>query len=331
MKNSMVTLSLLVTLLCGFLLLKKNNEVNQARTSLAAAQKERDTIAAKAAQQESRNKTLQTRLHENRVDAFDRSVETEELRQKLSTIKTNTSTTNSLSELFRDQAMKELLKTEAKVGVARNIKALFDAGLAEQLHLDENQSATLKQLLTEKSHVLWDQMMIPMTTGEINQADMAEAGRAIKQALDANEAQTRALLGDEGYNVYERFEKIQPERDRLKKFNTQAASASQYLTSEQQTQLLNAMTDERASFPFQFDPGNPSQMNFTNWEVNFTDEKFDIYNREMQQLNDKILQRAQTILTPTQIALLQKSFKQDQLQSAIVIRTTKAMMAETKK
>src|SRR5690349_11192283 len=127
MKNSMTTLSVLITLLCLFLLFQKNREINQARASLAAAQKERDAAASKSAQQESRNKTLQSRLHENRVEALDKSAETEGLRQQLAQTKTTPPTTNSLSELFRDQAMKELLKTEAKVGVARNIKALFDA------------------------------------------------------------------------------------------------------------------------------------------------------------------------------------------------------------
>jgi hypothetical protein len=330
MKNSMIGLSLAITLLCGFLLFQKNREVEAARARLAAAEKQREVLAAEAAQLEKKSTSYQTRLHESRAEAFDKTVEAQELRQQLARIQTGEKDQEhkDLSGLFRDEAMKGVLKEEAKAGIARNIKTLFDAGLAQQLHLDDNQSATLKQLMTQKDSILWNQMLIPMTTGELDDAGMAAAGKGIKQALEENTAQTRALLGDEGYTAYQWFEKTQPERDRLKEFSSKVEQAGQDLSTGQQSELLAVMTDERVNFKFQFDLGDPAQLNFEHWDDNFTEERINAYFQDMEQLNDRIAQRARAVLTPEQSNALKDLLAQELAKAKFTIRTTTALSAK---
>lgn len=323
----MIGLSLVITLLCGFILFQKNREVEEARTRLAAAEKQREIMAAEAAQLEKKTKSYQTRLHESRAEALDKTVEVQELQQQLARTQTSTKEPKGLSEMFHDQVMKEVLKDEAKAGIARNIKTLFDAGLAQQLQLNDDQSATLRQLLTQKASILWNQMLIPMTTGELDAAGMAEAGKGIKQALDENAAQTRVLLGDDGYNTCQWFEKTQPERDRVKEFSAKVEQEGQNLSAGQQSQLLALMTDERVNSKFQFDLGDPSQLNFEHWDENFTDEKINAYAQEMEQLNSRITQRAQAVLTPEQTALLKAALAKELFHSMVTVRTTKSMMS----
>ncbi|EEF60133.1 hypothetical protein [Pedosphaera parvula] len=327
MKNLMIALALVVTLLCGFILLQKNHELEKARVQLAAADRQRDLAAAETAQKEKRSKYLQARLRESRAETLGKEVETQELRQQLARSEIRTNQHAAVSEMFRSQAMKEALKAEAKVAIAKTVKALFEAGLAQQLQLNDNQSDALKQLLTQKASIVWEQMLVPMTAGELDEAGMAEAGKGIKQALEENAAQMRALLGDDGYNSYQLFEKTQPERDRLKQFSAQALQSGSNLTAEQQGQLLSAMVDERANFKFQFDIANPLKLDFEHWYDNFTDQKLNAYNQDMEQLNDRIVQRAQALLTPEQTELLKSSLNRELFHSMVTMRTTKSMMS----
>jgi hypothetical protein len=326
MKNLMVGFALILTLVCGAILIQKNRELEKARAQLASAERQKDAAVAEAARKGKRSQELQTRLHESQAESLGKTSEAQELQQQLAKAGTKTNGAAGLSELFHNQAMKEALKAEAKVGVAKNVKTLFDAGVAEQLHLTGEQSEALKQLLTHKASILWEQMLVPMTTGELDEKGMAEAGKGIKQALEANVAQTKALLGDAGYNAYQAFEKVQPERERLMQFNSEAAKAGLSLDSDQQGRLFDAMVAERANFQFQYDLGDPLKFDFEHWNDNFSDEKIAAFNKDMEQLNERIVQRAGTLLRPDQVEVLKNSLNRELLHSMVTIQTTKSMM-----
>src|SRR3954470_2264776 len=97
MKNSMIGLSLAITLLCGFILFQKNREMADARARLAAAEKQREVLAAEAAQLEKKNQSYQTRLHESRVEALDKTVEVRQLQQQLAQTQTSAKEPQGLS------------------------------------------------------------------------------------------------------------------------------------------------------------------------------------------------------------------------------------------
>ena len=123
--------------------------------------------------------------------------------------------------------MKEALIAQAKEGVEKSVKGLFKAGLAQELRLNEEQAAQLKYLLMEKMSLLSDQIMVPMMIGEVNEADMVASGKATRRAYDENVAKIRALLGEEGFNAYERFEKTEPERDNMRRLTSQFEKTGQ--------------------------------------------------------------------------------------------------------
>src|SRR5579859_211492 len=260
MKNSIVGLSVAVTLLCGVLLIKKEHEVAAVRARIAAAEKKQEAMTAEAAAVAKRNKSLQTRLRESRLEA--QTLATQELERQAANTKAQAKEHKGVSEIFRDEMMREALKAEAREGTAKSVNALFRDGLAEQLHLNDDQSAALKQLLTDRMTILWEQMLLPMTTGELDEAGMAQAGSAIKDSIQKNSAQIRALLGDDGYNAYQWFDQTQSEREMVKKFATQTAEAGQQLTPEQQNQLFAIMAGEHATLRAQNDLGNPEKMDF---------------------------------------------------------------------
>ncbi len=328
MKNSILVLSIAVTLLCGFLLIQKNRQVEAALARAAAAENKREAIASEAAQQQKRNKDLRAQLRESRAESIESAASAQELQRRLAATPPAIDPTNPVSALFRDQAMREVMKAEARDGVARSVNALFKSGLASQLHLNDTQSDALKQLLTQKGSLMWEQFLLPMMAGEIDESNMAATGKNIRQMLEDNAAQIRSLLGDDGYNTYQWFDKTQPERERLDKFTQQFAGAGQALSDDQRSQLQGIMTEEHTNFQFQHDLGDPFQLDYEHWYDNFTPEKIDAYSAEMEQLNGRIWQRAQTVLTPEQAASFKEFMEQQLQQGRFTARMTTAMMGK---
>jgi len=170
-------------------------------------------------------------------------------------------------------------------------------------------------------------MLTPMMTGEIDPANMPEAGQAMKQAIDQNSGQLRTLLGEDGYNTYRWFELTQPEREEASQF-TSAAAAGHELTPDQQSQLTDLMTAEKAAFPFQYEFGNPEALDFEHWSENFSDEKIAAYQQDMEALNGRIVERAQSVLTAEQATQLNEVLTQQLLEALVTVRSTRSMMAD---
>jgi hypothetical protein len=293
----------------------------QIRAHLAAADEARAASMARAEREEKQTKYLQKRLRA--------SGENPPASRPLPQVDSAAaSKPTGMSQMFRDAMMKEGLRSEAKVAIVKTVQKLFDAGLAARLQLNPEQSASLRQLLTERASILWEKMLVPMTTGEIDEASMASAGQAIKQAIDDNAAQIRALLGDDGYSAYQWFDKTQSERDEANGFAAAASAVGHNLTADQQSQLLDLMTTERAGFKFQYDLGDPAKLDFEHWFDNFSDEKINAYQQDMEQLNGRIVQGAQGVLTPDQSAQLNDFLNQNLFESLVTVRSTAALMTK---
>jgi hypothetical protein len=327
MKNSIAGLSVAVTVLCGFLLFEKNREVDAMRARITAEERRREELSADAGRQAQQTKKLEARLHDSRVEALDNQVAAQDLGQQLANATAPKNKKKTVSDIFQDQMMREALKAEAKEGTAKNIEALFHDGLADQLHLNDAQKTALRELLTQRMSILWERMMVPMMTGELDETGMAQEGQAVKQAIGENTAQLQSLLGDDGYKAYQVFDQTQPERETLGKFSQSEAEAGQELSPDQQNQLMAIMTDERSKLRAQDDFGDPEKMDFENWADNFSDDKISAYGEGLGQANAQIVQRAQAILSPDQVAQLQQELAREALQGLMVVRSTKALMA----
>jgi hypothetical protein len=325
MKNSLLALSIAVSLLCVSLLVRKNHEVEAARVRAALAEKNRAAAARDAEEQKRRRQRLQTELRDTQLEAL---AAAPQAALEHARVPEPVSAGRTLSAIFRDAAMQEMMKDEARLGAARNVKALFNAGLAQQLHLNDQQSAALRDLLLQKSALFWEHMLLPMMTGELDEAGMAAAGKLLKQSFEENTAQLRALLGNDGYDVYQWFEKTQPDRDHAGQFSKQFAQEGQALSEDQQAELLGIMTDERSNFRFSFDLGDPAQLDLEHWYDNFTNDRIETFGMELQQLNERVLQRARAVLNPEQTTLLQ-SFLNRQLQKGrLTMLTTTAALGK---
>jgi len=326
MKNWILGTSVIVVVICGFLLLEKDRQIAGARSRAEAAERQRDEAAVEAAHQGQKARQLQARLQATRPTTQKDASASETLAPRF----TEATVVNRepRNPLFRDPRMRKALETEAKEGTEKNIKSLFKAGLAEQLNLDDAGSARLSALLTQKSELFWNKMLLPMMTGEISEADMGAAGEAIKTAFEENKMQLRELLGENGMSTYEWFEKTEGARDEYKDLNTRLGEAGQSLSEHQQQQLYAILTDGHANFKMHYDFDDPTQLDMQHWYNNFTEDKLEVCGQDMEALNDRMVQQAQTVLTPEQLDVFKELLAERSLKARFVVMTTTAMLAK---
>jgi len=327
MKNWMLGLSIGTVLICGFFLLEKDHQIAGARLRAEAAEQQRDAAAIEAAQQDKRARQLQAQLPETRASTEEKAANKETLRQSPAATAVNREQKNPL---LRDPKIRKAMEAEAKEGIEKNIKSLFKAGLTEQLHLDEGRSAALYELLKQKQDLFWNKMLLPLMTGEIAEGDMAAAGEALKTALEENKGKLHDLLGEDGLSTYDWFEKTEGARDEYKQLNAKLAKAGQQLGEQQQQQLYSIMTDEHANFKMHYNFDDPSQLDLDHWYNNFTDDKLEVCGQDVEALNERMVQRAQAVLTSDQLDAFRELLAERSLKARFVVMTTTAMMARSR-
>lgn len=213
---------------------------------------------------------------------------------------------NPMAKMLSDPAMQKLMRQQQ--GVAMQ---MFYADLNKQLGLDEARAGDLNTLLRDRQGELFDAGM----------AMMANPGdeKSMKAAADQTEAvqnrykkQIQDLLGDQ-YGAFEAYEKSLPDRMAVQQYQMQFAAAGQSLTDEQRAGLLQIMSEERASATPSF---NASGSNVkAQMALVQSDEALHTFLAERDALNQRVLARAGSVLTPeqvTQLAAFQEQFSKMQ-------------------
>ena len=229
---------------------------------------------------------------------------------------------------FADPEMRKVMTQEAEAGVERSVTALLDAGLSADLQLSEERQEQLRSLLEERGGIGFKQILIPLAAGELDGERLAVAGRRTREAYAQNAAQIRALLGNEGYAVYEWYQKTQEDRDTVKRLSPEFARAGQDLTAEQEGALVALLTTERAGFRFEQDLSDPAKIDYEHFNELFNAENSERHFRETQRFYDQVAQRAAPMLNPEQQKLLQEVLAAHVQRSKLTVRTTRAMMGQ---
>jgi hypothetical protein len=294
---------------------------NQNR--LAALQEQLRETEAQVAREAGRNEHLQVQLRQTYSQAAEKATEANDLRQTLAKAG-QPSEPSPGAALFRDPNTRAMMKKQQFEAAERTIGQMINADLVQRLGLTDEQATFLKELLKKKA-ATGVEMVMALMSGELDDAAMAELGRSMKREKEAAEVQIKDFLGEERYPIFEWQENSQTERGRLKDFKAKFESAGQPLSSEQENELLLAMYDERRRFHFQNDYNDASNFDYEHLQEFFTDDKFNVFFQEMEQVNEKILQRAQNILSAEQLDRF-RGMQQDQLEkSKMTIKMTQAL------
>src|SRR5882672_9406785 len=115
MKNVIIGILLLASVIFGSLYLTENQKTSEARSEAASFRQKLSDMESSVAQQEERAMALQTRLQNTQAKAIAKAEEVTQISQALTNrIQTNAKAANPFGEMFKSKEMKEMIKTQQK-------------------------------------------------------------------------------------------------------------------------------------------------------------------------------------------------------------------------
>lgn len=207
----------------------------------------------------------------------------------------------AMQEMMKDPRMMEAIKSQARSQVDLMYRDLFDL-----LGLDEDKQSQLSKLLADRTSAGMELGMAMMGGAKTDKDTLKKMGEDLKKAQAASDQALKDLLGEEAYSKFDRFEKSQPERQQLNTLNSQLKDKGLGLTAEAESQLMDAMYQERTNYKFEQDFAD--QSNFD--PDTFNEAAVQRYNEQQIELQAKVLQRAQGILNAEQLEIFRQSQEQ---------------------
>ena len=283
--------------------------------------------AAEAVAQEA---TARVADADERSDKFKREMlklQAEQLMKSFAPAPTNASSAEAPQEhpavkLFRDPEMRAAMRREQMNGVQQNVNRIVDSNLVALLNLTPEQAAALKDLVQKKHTPGVDLMMALMSS---DTSELPGIGTAAQQQRDAADAEIRSFLGEPAYSTYNAYEESLHDRVQLSRLQRHFDKNGLTLTPDQEAGLLQAMIDERQSFPFTRDFHDPMQFDMNRLPEIFSEQSLDQFIRETEQMNERIIVRAQSILGPEQSGEFAQSLRDHFARSKVTVKMTAAL------
>ncbi len=315
MKNITIGILLLAALVFGGLYVNQNYKAGEAQATIASLRENVAELETRLTEQEKRSASLQSRLHDTRAKVVAKADEVAHLEQVLTNSpQTNAKAANPMAEMFKSPEMKELIKTQQKAvfsGMIDKNYAAFFTGL----QMTPEQSASLKELIMKKSLVDAGFGMSLMS-GDADASKRKELMQQAKADKDAIDGEIKQFLGEDNYPQFQAYEKTMPERMAISSFKDQQATGAGALNPDQESQLVQAMSETRQSFKFTTDFYDHSKYG-ADLSAIFTDEKLSQFQQEREHLDQQYLARAKGILSEDQLGPFEKFLvSQRELQNA---------------
>ena len=219
---------------------------------------------------------------------------------------------NPMVEMLKSPAGKEMMKASMRaegLAVARSYAKLF-----ADLHLTPEQTASMKDLMINRTMASADMITAAMS-GQADPAQLQAQAVQVKAEQAAIDDQIKQLLGDDNYAQYHAYGKTLSERMVVTQVADQLADSPRAVRADQEQQLFDAMVEERQNFKFTTDFSDPSKLK-GNVASYYTEVNKQRYLQELEQLSQSYLARAQSILSPDQLAAFQSSLASQQAKQA---------------
>jgi hypothetical protein len=296
----------------------------QAKLKTAEAQLADQAAAAdKVRLSEQKAKILQETLTETAKISEDQSKQVSELQQSLTSAKTN----SGFAAMFKDPAMKDMIKAQQKAVMGPMIEKNY-AALFKQLNLTPEQTATVKELL-EKKMLTGAEMGMSMLDGSADAEKRKELGKEIKAATDAIDQQLKDYLGSESYSTLQSYEKTVGDRMTLSQFKDQL-SGSDPLDSGQEQQLLDIVGKERSNYKWSANYNNPDPSS-TDFTELFSEDRMNRHFEEQTDFDKQLLQKLETVLRPDQLTSYGKFLENQRNMQKAAMKMAAAMFGGQKK
>lgn len=207
---------------------------------------------------------------------------------------------SALAGMMKSPAMKEQMKMQQKVAVEH-----IYGDLLKSLNLSDEQKKQFQEMLVERQQFMAE-AGLTMLGGSAEEKN--KAVELIKEAKTGYEQVVQDLFGAETAETFKQYEERLPEHNAIGMYKNSLA-AGDALSPQQEADLVTAFYEERKNMPSDSllnkggQPPDPAQL---------SEEGIVKAQQQLEQLQQRNLTRAATILNPAQL----ESFKQYQKQMA---------------
>ena len=118
MKNVIIGILLLTTIVFGSLYLTQIHKVSDAEAATATLQEKLTEAETRVAKQEERTTALETRLHQTREKAVAKAEQVIQLQAVTNQLQTNAKSSSPMAEMFKTPEMRELIKSQQKIALS---------------------------------------------------------------------------------------------------------------------------------------------------------------------------------------------------------------------
>jgi hypothetical protein len=332
MKNLISAVLLGACLALGLIVLKERSVLKKQSAQLDGVQKQlaevQDELKQKqeafqnAQLSEVKAKILQQTLTESTTNAAAQSQKTAQLEQSLAESKTN-NPLHGMAAMFKDPKMREMMKSQQKAVMGTMVDKQY-ADFFKQANLTPDQTATLKNLIEQKMLAGADAGM-QMMDDTLDASQRADLAKQIKDENQQFEDQIKQFLGDDNYQAYQSYEKTMTDRYSVSQFGDQLADTPTPLTTDEQQQLISAMSDVRNNFQWSTDLKPHGSQTDPNFASQLTDDNINKFAQDQERLDQLLLDRARQILSPEQLTAYQ-NFQSSQRQLQLMAMKMAAKM-----
>jgi FtsZ-binding cell division protein ZapB len=224
----------------------------------------------------------------------------------------NAKAASPMTELFKSPQGKEMMMASMRSMSLAVVRAY--AKLFTDLHLTPEQTTALKDLMINKQ-MAPAEMATAAMSGQSDPAQLKAQGIQVKAEQEAIDEQIKQLLGEDNYARYHAYGKSLSERLVVTQVADELADGPRAVRADQEQQLLDAMIEERQNFKFTTDYSDPSKLK-GDVASYYTEAGTQRYLQELEQLSQRYLARAQSILSPEQLGVFQSSLASQQAKQA---------------
>lgn len=292
--------AILLGIVCVVLLvayINTNNTVKELRAELAALTNQ---SAPAAADEDTTGTADQKSLAETTGDA-DEQVASEEPAAE-SGKDGGRRMMENMAKMMDNPTMNKVMEASQRGAVG----ALY-TDLIEYLGLNAEETKYFMDLLMYRQMKQVDASMKMMSGSlsdeerEVLQEEMKQAAETVKEEME------KFLNSDEDYAEFEFYEKTMGERMMLSQMDKDLTGSGSELSDSTYRELLGIMHDERESFDFTSDLHDQENTDLS--AERFSNDNVQNFARDVESLNDAIIEKAQAILTPEQFDAFVDSLK----------------------
>ena len=308
MKTTFLIIAIIGCVALGILGVEQSKKLKSQSDELAATKQQVSGLEAELKQKEdaienaksveAKSKILQQTLNESTTAAVAQSKKTEQLQQSLDEAQTN-NPMHAMASMFRDPKMRDMIKTQQKAALGPMISKQY-SDLFKQLNMSPDQVATFKDLVTKKMLAGAD-AGLSMMDDSLDASQRADLAKQVKAQTDEADGEIKQFLGDDNYSAYQSYEKTVQDRMSVSQFNDQFAGSPTALTPDQQSQMIQALSDARNNFTWTSGLNQPNPGANGDIASLLTEDNIAKFTAEREQFDAQVIPKLTPILTPDQL------------------------------